>query len=70
MSHSGVGSCSKLGGGGYLSYRDGFIWRKITFLWSVSKTGGLQPPFSASYDKQVLCYGFEDKLIKDIGIQI
>jgi len=30
--------------GGYLSYQDTFVWRKITFLWSDSKNwGGLAP---------------------------
>jgi len=34
----------KWGGGGYLSYRTHFVWRKLTFLWSDSKNwGGLNP---------------------------
>jgi len=44
MHISGGGSCSKVGGGGYLSYRTHFVWRKITFLWSDSKNWeGLSP---------------------------
>jgi len=40
---SGIGSCSKLGRGSYLSYQDTFVWR--TFLWNDSKNcGGSIPP--------------------------
>jgi len=45
-----IQQCRKLfrtGRGGYLSYQDTFVWRKITFLWSDSKTAwGAEAPFS------------------------
>jgi len=51
---SGVGSCSKVGG--YLSYQDTFVWRKLHYYGVTVKTeeAGVPPSFSTTCNS---CHG-------------
>jgi len=43
MQHNGIGSYSQLGGWGYLSYQDTFVWKKI-HSYGVKVKLGADPP--------------------------